>query len=122
MIRDRSLGRGCTGTLRLRRPTATRTLRVAAPAAAASARSHPHTAAGEPSLVSFGEDGRGRVYAVSLDGPIYRIGPALGAQADPDRLGLEVRVEPVVAVLAADARGLEAAERRRRVEALQVFT
>jgi glucose/arabinose dehydrogenase len=26
------------------------------------------------SLVSFGEDARGRVYAVSMDGPIYRIG------------------------------------------------
>ena len=25
-------------------------------------------------LVSFGEDGRGRVYAVSLDGPVFRIG------------------------------------------------
>jgi hypothetical protein len=25
-------------------------------------------------LVSFGEDGRGRVYAVSLAGPVYRIG------------------------------------------------
>jgi glucose/arabinose dehydrogenase len=25
-------------------------------------------------LVSFGEDGRGRVYAVSLDGPIFRLG------------------------------------------------
>ncbi len=25
-------------------------------------------------LVSFGEDGQGRVYAVSMDGPIYRIG------------------------------------------------
>jgi hypothetical protein len=25
-------------------------------------------------LVSFGEDGLGRVYAVSLDGPVYRIG------------------------------------------------
>jgi glucose/arabinose dehydrogenase len=25
-------------------------------------------------LVSFGEDGQGRVYAVSLDGPVYRIG------------------------------------------------
>ena len=25
-------------------------------------------------LVSFGEDGRGRVYAVSLDGPVYRLG------------------------------------------------
>jgi glucose/arabinose dehydrogenase len=27
-----------------------------------------------PSLVSFGEDSRGRVHAVSLDGPVYRIG------------------------------------------------
>ncbi len=26
------------------------------------------------SLASFGEDGRGRVYAISLEGPIYRIG------------------------------------------------
>jgi hypothetical protein len=25
------------------------------------------------SLVSFGEDGRGRVYAVSLAGPVYRL-------------------------------------------------
>jgi hypothetical protein len=25
------------------------------------------------SLVSFGEDGSGRVYAVSLDGPVYRL-------------------------------------------------
>jgi len=25
-------------------------------------------------LVSFGEDGRSRVYAVSLNGPVYRIG------------------------------------------------
>jgi glucose/arabinose dehydrogenase len=71
VMRDRSLGRGwtgryvygdyCDGTLRvaaLRRPRsrsrATR-LRV-------------------DSLVSFGEDGLGRVYAVSLDGPVYRIG------------------------------------------------
>jgi hypothetical protein len=27
-----------------------------------------------PQLVSFAEDGRGRVYALSLDGPIYRLG------------------------------------------------
>jgi glucose/arabinose dehydrogenase len=27
------------------------------------------------SLSSFGEDGRGRVYAVSLDGPVYRLSP-----------------------------------------------
>ena len=25
-------------------------------------------------LVSFGEDGQGRIYAISLDGPVYRIG------------------------------------------------
>jgi glucose/arabinose dehydrogenase len=71
VIRDRSLGRGwtgryiygdlCDGTLRLarlRRP---------------SARSHA-TRLSVGSLVSFGEDGSGRVYAVSLDGPVYRIG------------------------------------------------
>jgi glucose/arabinose dehydrogenase len=28
-----------------------------------------------PSLSSFGEDGRGRVYAVSLAGPVYRLAP-----------------------------------------------
>jgi glucose/arabinose dehydrogenase len=71
VIRDRSLGRGwtgqyvfgdlCDGTLRLsrlRRP---------------SARSHP-TRMKVSQLVSFGEDARGRVYAVSLNGPVYRIG------------------------------------------------
>jgi glucose/arabinose dehydrogenase len=71
VIRDRSLGRGwtgnyvygdlCDGTLRLshlRRP---------------AARSHP-TRMKVSQLVSFGEDGHGRVYAVSLNGPIYRIG------------------------------------------------
>src|SRR5215216_984047 len=71
VIRDRSLGRGwtgqyvfgdlCDGTLRLsrlRRP---------------SARAHA-TRMKVESLVSFGEDSRGRVYAVSLDGPVYRIG------------------------------------------------
>jgi glucose/arabinose dehydrogenase len=71
VIRDHSLGRGwtgnyiygdlCDGTLRLsrlRRP---------------AARSHP-TRLKVGQLVSFGEDGRGRVYAVSLNGPVYRIG------------------------------------------------
>ena len=71
VIRDRSLGRGwygryiygdyCDGTLRLshlRRPRAT---------------SRP-TRLNVNSLVSFGEDSRGRVYAVSLDGPVYRLG------------------------------------------------
>jgi glucose/arabinose dehydrogenase len=71
VIRDRALGRGwtgryiygdyCDGTLRLahlRRPDAvSRATRLKV-----------------NSLVSFGEDGRGRVYAVSLDGPVYRIG------------------------------------------------
>jgi glucose/arabinose dehydrogenase len=28
-----------------------------------------------PELVSFGEDGHGRVYAVSLNGPVYRLAP-----------------------------------------------
>jgi glucose/arabinose dehydrogenase len=71
VIRDPALGRGwtgqyiygdyCDGTLRLarlRRPVA---------------RSHA-TRLKVNGLVSFGEDGRGRVYAVSLDGPVYRIG------------------------------------------------
>jgi glucose/arabinose dehydrogenase len=72
VIRDRSLrgtrwfgryvyGDYCDGTLRLaslHRPRST---------------SKP-TGLGVPSLVSFGEDGRGRVYAVSLNGPVYRIG------------------------------------------------
>jgi glucose/arabinose dehydrogenase len=70
VIRDRSLGRGwygryiygdyCDGTLRLshlRRPQA----------------SSQRTGLRVGSLVSFGEDSRGRVYAVSLDGPVYRL-------------------------------------------------
>ena len=71
VIRDRALGRGWTGryvygdycqpTIRLARlrrgraPTRSTRLRVS-------------------NLASFGEDGRGRVYAVSLSGPVYRIG------------------------------------------------
>jgi glucose/arabinose dehydrogenase len=71
VIRDRSLGRGwtgryvygdyCEGTIRL-----ARLRRPSAPTH--STRLHVD------SLVSFGEDGRGRVYAVSLEGPVYRIG------------------------------------------------
>jgi glucose/arabinose dehydrogenase len=71
VIRNRSLGRGwsgryvygdyCEGTIRvahLRRPNApSRATRL-------------HVDA----LVSFGEDSRGRVYAISLNGPVYRIG------------------------------------------------
>jgi glucose/arabinose dehydrogenase len=71
VLRDRSLGRGwtgryvygdfCDGTIRLahlRRPNAP---------------THP-TRLRVDNLASFGEDGRGRVYAISLNGPIYRIG------------------------------------------------
>jgi glucose/arabinose dehydrogenase len=71
VIRDRSLGRGwtgryvygdyCEGTIRvahLRRPNAP----------SRSTRHHVDE------LVSFGEDSRGRVYAISLNGPVYRIG------------------------------------------------
>jgi glucose/arabinose dehydrogenase len=71
VIRDRSLGRGwygryvygdfCNGRLRLshlRRPRA----------------SSRATGLSVSNLVSFGEDSRGRVYAVSLDGPVYRLG------------------------------------------------
>jgi glucose/arabinose dehydrogenase len=71
VIRDRALGSGwtgryiygdlCDGTLRL--------ARLHRP----STRSHPLRLK-VSQLVSFGEDGSGRVYAVSLDGPIYRIG------------------------------------------------
>jgi glucose/arabinose dehydrogenase len=71
VIRDRSLGRGWTGryvygdycesTIRLahlRRPNAP----------ARGTRLHVN------GLVSFGEDSRGRVYAISLNGPVHRIG------------------------------------------------
>jgi glucose/arabinose dehydrogenase len=72
VIRDRSLrgtpwfgryvyGDYCDGTLRV--------ARLRRPRAASKA-----TRLQVPSLVSFGEDGRGRVYAVSLNGAIYRIG------------------------------------------------
>ena len=71
VIRDRSLGRGwtgryvygdyCEGTIRL-----ARLRRPSAPAH--GTRLHVD------SLVSFGEDGRGRVYAISLEGRVYRIG------------------------------------------------
>jgi glucose/arabinose dehydrogenase len=71
VIRDRSLGRGwygryvygdfCQPTVRLARLQPGR-----APSRATRLR--------VPNLASFGEDGRGRVYAVSLSGPVYRIG------------------------------------------------
>jgi glucose/arabinose dehydrogenase len=71
VLRDRSLGRGwtgryvygdfCDGTIRL------------APLRRPNAPTHP-TRLHVDNLASFGEDGRGRVYAISLDGPIFRIG------------------------------------------------
>jgi glucose/arabinose dehydrogenase len=71
VIRDRSLGRGwygryiygdfCQPSLRLARLQRGR----------ASSRA---TRLRVPNLASFGEDGRGRVYAVSLSGAVYRIG------------------------------------------------
>ena len=70
VVRDRSLGRGlygkyvygdyCSPNLRLSSLRARN-----APSRSLSAQ--------VPSLVSFGEDGRGRVYAISLDGPVYRL-------------------------------------------------
>ena len=73
VIRDRALGRGiygryvygdlCDGRLRL---AALRTGR---------ARSDRALGPSVSQLVSFGEDARGRVYAVSLGGPIFRIAP-----------------------------------------------
>ncbi len=72
VIRDRGLGRAlygkyvygdyCNGRLRVSslRPRAARS------------RALPQSV---KSLVSFGEDGSGRVYAVSLDGPVYRLAP-----------------------------------------------
>jgi glucose/arabinose dehydrogenase len=71
VIRDRALGRGwngryvygdfCNSRVRL-----AHLRRGSAPTRGAGLR--------VPGLVSFGEDGRGRVYAVSLNGPVYRIG------------------------------------------------
>ena len=73
MIRDKALGRGlygryvygdlCDGRLRVA------ALRV--PRARGDRRLGPRVS----QLVSFGEDARGRVYAVSLGGPVYRLAP-----------------------------------------------
>ena len=71
VIRDRALGRGwtgryvygdyCNGTLRV-----AHLKRGSAPSRA--------TRLSVDGLVSFGEDGRGRVHAISLNGPVYRLG------------------------------------------------
>jgi glucose/arabinose dehydrogenase len=71
VVRDRALGRGwngryvygdyCNSRVRL-----ARLRRGSAPTRG--------TALSVPGLVSFGVDGNGRIYAVSLNGPVYRIG------------------------------------------------
>ena len=70
VIRDRSLGRGWTGRY-VYSDYCDGRLRVAALRRPRS-RSRV-TALRVSSLASFGEDGRGRVYAVSLGGPVYRL-------------------------------------------------
>ena len=71
MIRDRSLGRGWSGRY-VYGDYCNPVIRLARAAVAAG----PPTAGTRlrvPDLVSFGEDGRGRVYAISLNGPVYRL-------------------------------------------------
>ena len=71
MIRDRSLGRGLYGRYVYGDLCQSR-MRIGA--LRRSGRS-PTRALGPrvSQLVSFGEDGRGRVHAVSLSGPVYRL-------------------------------------------------
>ena len=71
VLRDRALGRGLYGKYVYgdyckREPAA---VHAAGPERAVAVAARPRC----PSLVSFGEDGRGRVYAISLDGPVYRL-------------------------------------------------
>ena len=70
VVRDRAVP-GALRPLRVRRllPRPDR-VRQAAPGGATRQRT---TRLSVSSLSSFGEDARGRVYAVSLDGPVYRI-------------------------------------------------
>ena len=72
VIRDRSMGRGLYGKY-VYGDYCNPNLRIAS----LRTRSAPSRAlsAQVPNLVSFGEDARGRVYAVSLDGPVYRLVP-----------------------------------------------
>ena len=71
VIRDRSLGRGWTGRY-VYGDFCNSAIRLASlRRGSAASRASGLRVSG---LVSFGEDGRGRVYAVSLDGPVYRIG------------------------------------------------
>ena len=72
-MRDRALaglhGRYVFGDFCMRRGSSRRGSRPAARAASGGPR------CSVASLSSFGEDAQGRVYAVSLDGPVYRIVP-----------------------------------------------
>ena len=71
VIRDPSLGRGWTGRY-IYGDYCNPGIRLAGlRRGSAASRSSGLRVSG---LVSFGEDGRGRVYAVSLNGPVYRIG------------------------------------------------
>ena len=71
VIRDPSLGRGWTGRY-IYGDYCNPGIRLASlRRGSAASRSSGLRVSG---LVSFGEDGRGRVYAVSLNGPVYRIG------------------------------------------------
>ncbi len=71
VIRDRSLGRGWRGRY-VYGDISNPVIRLAAFRRGRAFR-RP-TRLRVEGLVSFGEDGRGRVYAVSLNGPVYRIG------------------------------------------------
>jgi glucose/arabinose dehydrogenase len=71
VIRDRALGRGWTGRYVYGDYCNSRVRLAHLRRASAPTRGTPLRV---PGLVSFGEDGRGRVYAVSLNGPVYRIG------------------------------------------------
>ena len=72
VVRDRVAARGLR-PLRVRRllPRADRVGRLSP----GRARSVRNTSMRVESLSSFGEDARGRVYAVSLSGPVYRLVP-----------------------------------------------
>jgi glucose/arabinose dehydrogenase len=71
VIRDRALGRGWTGRY-VYGDYCNPVIRLAS---LGRGRSRTHgTSMRVRELVSFGEDGRGRVYAVSLNGPVFRIG------------------------------------------------
>jgi hypothetical protein len=73
VLRDRSLGRGLYGRY-VYGDLCDPKLRIAA-LASGRVRSDRVLGPRVSNLVSFGEDGLGRVYAVSLSGPVYRLAP-----------------------------------------------